>query len=284
VSTEQTTSVQASPELKKRIVTAVFGVALLLALIIWAGSFGVGLIGAVIALAMMYEYVSITFTLPDKAEKRWVLLGVTWLVAFANFVTPGMEFELLLACFLGLGCYFLGTARRHPDPVQLGNHFREYIFAVFGVIYLAFLPLYLTALRRTGAGAHWVLIFLFIVWAGDTGAYFTGKKYGRTPLYPLISPKKTVEGAVGGLLSGLAVTVLYKLILFRGMSWGAAILIPLLVGAVAQIGDLVESFLKRSFDTKDSGSILPGHGGFLDRFDSVVFSLPVMYGCIRLLG
>jgi phosphatidate cytidylyltransferase len=273
-----------TPELRKRIITAVLGVAVLLVLILFAGAFGAGLIGAVISLAMMYEFVNMTFALPDKFEKRWVMLGVTWLVAFVNFVSPGMEYELLLACFLGLFCYFLFTAERHPEPSVLSSHFRELMYGVFGVLYVGFLPLYLSGIRKAPNGAHWTLVFLFIVWAGDTGAYFAGKKYGKKLLYPLISPKKTVEGSVGGLVSGLVVTLLYKLILFRGMSWGASVIVPLFVGVVAQIGDLCESFLKRSFDAKDSGSILPGHGGFLDRFDSVVFSLPVMYGCIRVFN
>ena len=80
------------------------------------------------------------------------------------------------------------------------------------------------------------------------------------------------------------VTLLYKLILFRGMPWAAVIIVPPLVSATAQAGDLCESLLKRAFDCKDSGSLLPGHGGFLDRFDGVVFSLPIMYACIRIFS
>jgi phosphatidate cytidylyltransferase len=129
-----------------------------------------------------------------------------------------------------------------------------------------------------------MLLFLITVWAGDTGAYSLGSRYGKRKLYPVISPKKTVEGAIGGIGSGFVIALIYKLLLFRSLSWGGAIFIPVLIGAVSQVGDLCESFFKRAFDRKDSGSILPGHGGFLDRFDGVVFSLPIMYGCMRIFG
>ena len=86
------------------------------------------------------------------------------------------------------------------------------------------------------------------------------------------------------MAAGLTCTILYKLLLLREMSWLGAIVTPLIVGATAQAGDLCESYLKRAFDRKDSGTILPGHGGFLDRFDGVVFSLPIMYACIKVLG
>ena len=89
---------------------------------------------------------------------------------------------------------------------------------------------------------------------------------------------------IGGLAGGLLATILFKLVFFHEMKWSAALIIPLVVGVVAQVGDLCESFFKRAFDKKDSGSILPGHGGFLDRFDSLIFCLPVLYGCIRLFG
>jgi phosphatidate cytidylyltransferase len=151
-------------------------------------------------------------------------------------------------------------------------------------MYLPMLWLYLPKIHESTNGVHWTLIFLLIVWSGDTGAYFAGKKYGKTKLYPKISPKKTREGGLGGLLAGLVIAFLYKVTLFHELSWGGVFVTPILVGTVAAVGDLCESFIKRAYDTKDSGAILPGHGGFLDRFDGVVFSLPVMYACIRVFS
>ncbi len=282
-----TTEVQSSPgmsiELKKRIQTGVAGVAVVLLLLIFGGGLGAALIAAVISIGMIYEFAEITLSLPDKKEKRGLLMGVAWLLTFINYLTPRSEYELLLIIFLTLFSYFLFTADRHGD-IALKTHFQELMYSVFGLMYLAFLPLYLVLIRKSPGGVHWALLFLFIVWAGDTGAYFAGRRFGRRKLYAYISPKKTIEGAIGGLLAGIVITILYKLIFFRQLSWFAAIAVPLLIGVAAPVGDLAESFLKRAFNKKDSGSILPGHGGFLDRFDSVVFSLPVMYACTRILG
>ena len=99
-----------------------------------------------------------------------------------------------------------------------------------------------------------------------------------------MSPKKTWEGAYGGLAGAYLVTLLFKLTLLAEMSWLFLLIAPAVVGVMAQLGDLCESLVKRAFDRKDSGTVLPGHGGFMDRFDGLVISAPFMYLCIRLLG
>ncbi len=271
-------------ELKSRVGTAAIGVSVLLVLIIFGGTIGTAVVATVISLGMVFEFVEMTFSLPDKREKKFILLGATWLIAFFSILFPRGEYALLVFSLLALFSYFLFTAERYSEPELFTEHFKELMYSLFGVFYLAFFPLFLPAIRGAESGLHWTLIFLFVNWAGDTAAYFVGKKYGRQKLYPVISPKKTVEGAYGGLAAGLVVTLIYKVLFFRSMSWGAVILVPIIIGAVAQVGDLCESFLKRAFRKKDSGSILPGHGGFLDRFDGVLFSLPVMYACVRIFG
>ena len=181
---------------------------------------------------------------------------------------------------MSLFTYYLMTARRHSGP-DYDRHFTELGYSVFGILYLGFLPLFLPLIRSQTGGQHWILIFFLCVWAGDTGAYFVGKKFGRRKLYPEVSPKKTIEGALGGLLAGWLVILTYKFAAFRELSVFGTAVIALTVGISSQVGDLCESLLKRAFHTKDSGHILPGHGGLLDRFDGVVFSLPVMYMCVR---
>ena len=231
---------------------------------------------------MTDEFSRIVYRLSDRVEKRYVMLFTAWFVALATFFMAHSEYELLVLCFLVIFGYYLFAARRHSN--DLNSHFKELMFSIFGILYLAFLPAYLPRIHDSASGVHWTIVFFLVNWATDTGAYFAGKKYGKKKLYPLISPKKTKEGAIGGLVTASVVTLLYKLTVFHGMSWAAAIILPPMVGTVAQVGDLCESLLKRAFDVKDSGSILPGHGGFLDRFDGVVFSLPIMYACIRLLS
>lgn len=270
-------------ELFKRVITGVIGGAGLLALIVFGGRIGTCLLAAILSLGMMREFVTISFGLTDKREKRNLLLGTTWLIAFVNALIPREEYTIFVVAFLGLFTYFLFTAGRHKDA-GFSDHFKELMFSVFGLMYVAFLPLYLPLIRDSANGLHWTIVFLIIVWSGDTGAYFAGKKFGKRKLYPLISPKKTVEGGIGGLVAGILLALVYKLAAFNAMSWQAIVLIPIVIGVIAPIGDLGESYFKRAFNVKDSGSILPGHGGFLDRFDGVVFSLPVMYACVRLFS
>lgn len=291
LSQAQSQSVGSSSNLRKRVITAVIGVSLLLLLVVFGGREGVSLIAAVLALGMAYEFLDMVLALPDKPEKKFATLGTIWLVAFVNYWLPRSEYEILVLVFLSYFSYFLFTADRHPEE-SLITHFKELMACFFGILYLGFLPLYLPLMRdfqgiaseTARAGAHWVILFFLIIWSTDTGAYFAGLKFGKRKLYAAISPKKTVEGLLGGMGLALVVTILYKLILFRRMPWLGAVIIPLTVSAISQVGDLCESFLKRAFGLKDSGKILPGHGGFLDRFDGMVFSLPVMYAAMRIFG
>ncbi|QCU72501.1 phosphatidate cytidylyltransferase [Luteimonas yindakuii] len=126
------------------------------------------------------------------------------------------------------------------------------------------------------AGAGWLLVALMIVWAADSGAYFAGRKFGRRKLAPRISPNKTVEGLLGGLLAGLVVALAGALLLGTPATqlWGV-VLVALIAVLFSVVGDLFESLLKRQVGMKDSGNLIPGHGGLLDRVDGVIAALPV---------
>lgn len=272
-----------SPELQKRIKVAIPGVSLFLAVLIFGGKFGTAVIAVVLSLAMIFEFSNMTLSLPDAKEKRTALLGITWLVHLFNFFAPRLEFIFLSAAFVGLFIYYLVTSDRHQNET-FQTHLRELMMSLFGLFYLAFLPLYLTMLRDQPSGLHWVASFILMIWAGDVAAYFVGKKYGKRPLFAVISPKKSQEGAWGSLAASILILALYKICFFKDLGWVAILPTAVLVNGAAQLGDLCESFIKRVFQVKDSGSLLPGHGGFLDRFDSVVFSLPIMYACSKVFG
>jgi phosphatidate cytidylyltransferase len=279
-----------NPELRRRVLTGIIGGFGLLGLLVYGGWVGNFIFTGGLSLGMLYEFSEITFSLPDKLEKRYILFILIWFVDLINFIVRHFEFPLLIVSFLIIFAYYLFTARRYTSlwgensDVGLRTHIRELMYSFFGLVYLGFIPLYFQRIYEVSHGVEWIVLFLMIVFSGDTGAYFVGMKLGSRKLYPEISPKKTLEGALGGVLAGVMITFLAKLIFFRSLHWSSIVIFPLFVGPVAQIGDLCESFLKRAFDRKDSGSILPGHGGFLDRFDGVVFSLPVMYALIQLFG
>ncbi|MEE9202769.1 MAG: phosphatidate cytidylyltransferase [Dehalococcoidia bacterium] len=146
---------------------------------------------------------------------------------------------------------------------------------VAGPLYTGYLMGLWLALRMEAGGRDWVLFGLIVIFASDTLSYFTGRLWGRHRLAPAISPGKTYEGAVGGLAAaGIAAALLSPL---TPLTPTAAAGLGLLLSVVGQVGDLAESHLKRSAGAKDSGGLLPGHGGLLDRIDSIVFAGPLLY-------
>lgn len=160
-----------------------------------------------------------------------------------------------------------------------------------GAIYIGWLLSYFVLLRqmttplhtgwldflRISPGAAWIYFALAVIWLQDAGAYFVGRAFGKHKMAPIISPKKTWEGAAGGIVTAVLSAMLAVLLLGLPVSYPVAALIGLVGGVVAMVGDLVESLIKRRIGIKDMGTIMPGHGGILDRADSMLFAAPVLY-------
>ncbi len=171
----------------------------------------------------------------------------------------------LVGYFILLNCLFVVTYPRD---------FMSILVTAFGKLYITTLLGFILLLRAHGGFAAVLAVFL-AVWANDSGAYFCGVAFGRHRLAPRLSPKKSVEGAVGGLLTAMLVLYLFAPVL--GWSRPVALVFGLILALAGQFGDLAESALKRWANTKDSGSFLPGHGGVLDRVDSLLFAVPVAF-------
>ncbi len=154
---------------------------------------------------------------------------------------------------------------------------REVSYALLAFLYIPFLLMHLVMLRSTAYGWQWLVVIMLIVMTNDSAAYYTGSAFGKRRLYPLVSPKKSVEGSIGGLLGSIAGTMIARYTFFPQLSATDALVTALVIGALGQAGDLFESMLKRSFGVKDSGTIFPGHGGVLDRLDSIIFAAPAVY-------
>ncbi|ELK44776.1 phosphatidate cytidylyltransferase [Halobacillus sp. ACCC02827] len=148
-------------------------------------------------------------------------------------------------------------------------------FLLLSAIYIGMGFNYLIETQQ--AGLEYVFFSLFVVWATDTGAYLFGRSFGKHKLWPQISPKKTIEGSIGGIVLACIVAVLFQWVYPLDHSLIVILLVTILVSIAGQIGDLVESAFKRHYAVKDSGKILPGHGGVLDRFDSLIFILPILH-------
>lgn len=167
-------------------------------------------------------------------------------------------------------------------PPVFATGFPNWMATVSIPLYIGLLLGLLHLLRYARHGAWWIVLVLVMTWAYDTGAYFAGRKFGHTPFMQHVSSKKTREGVLGGLLLS---TLAGLLGVWRiGLAPWQALLLGLLTGAVAQTGDLVESMMKRSSGVKDSGSIIPGHGGLLDRIDSLLFTGALGFYAAVILG
>ena len=148
----------------------------------------------------------------------------------------------------------------------------------FAELYVPFAFSHLLFFLRLPNGRRWIFLVLAVIFAGDTGAFYSGRLCGRHRLAPVLSPKKTIEGAVGGLMASLAMTVLAgKLLNPAPLKLVALLLLGLGLALVGQLGDLMESMIKRASRVKDAGALLPGHGGMLDRLDSLLFAFPLTY-------
>lgn len=277
--------------LLQRVVTSVVGVPVII-LLIWAGgawySVALGFFLVVAALEF-YAAVSPTPTNPTLLENPLAavsplrvprllnqrplsLIGVASIILLVAGAHHGFDWwagALALAAFLPFLWLILHT---EPESALL-----DWLRTVGAVLYIGWLGTHLVPLRQLGSDGDWVFLAVFATFANDTGAYFVGRAVGRTKLTPHISPGKTVEGSLGGLFFGaLGVVLLNYALGLRVDIWP---LIPLCVLAplAAQLGDLAESLVKRGARVKDASVLVPGHGGILDRLDSILFVVPVVY-------
>lgn len=157
----------------------------------------------------------------------------------------------------------------------------EISITIFGSIYLGYLFSFILKIKDLPNGNYFLISLLIITWANDTGAYLIGTKLGKNKIFPRISPKKTIEGSIGGIIFGIASTFAFKG--WLNLTFNELLSLGLLISIIAQLGDLFESVLKRGSGIKDSGTLIPGHGGILDCLDSLMFTAPVFYYYIILL-
>lgn len=201
-----------------------------------------------------------------------VCIGVMLFVLAAFVFEPiSVEMGVFLALLIIPAWYVISSA-------GLDDALPSSAIAVLATLYVGMLGGSLIRLRADFA-AGWKLIFflLLVVWLGDAGAYYVGKNLGRHKLSPRISPKKTVEGLAGGVGVSVITAVVVHLTFFKEMPLIHAIISGVILSMAGVIGDLAESMWKRSAAVKDSGTLIPGHGGFLDRFDSIFFTAPILY-------
>jgi phosphatidate cytidylyltransferase len=266
--------------LKHRVVTAAVSLPLIV-LAIWFGDRWpwFTLLIAAAALAGAYEFYRMANF--DRREPL-LYLGLLWTLALVlspHYSNPDLLPIVVTAVILvSLICLLL-----RPSPERA---FRDWAWTIVGALYVGWMLSYWLNLRGLEDGRNWVYLAMLTTFANDTGAYFIGRAWGKHKLAPKISPSKTREGALGGLICAiLAAVVIATILKLISVKLGASfvftywqiMLLGFLVGIFAQFGDLVESLLKRNMGVKESGNLLPGHGGVLDRFDSLIFVGAMVY-------
>jgi phosphatidate cytidylyltransferase len=257
--------------LKKRVITALWGIPLII-IATWLGDpWFAGLVAIWGGIAVLEFYGLLT----AAGQSPLTYFGVIWAILFilSHRFSDTIPLSLLLTSAVMLPLIWLLFRR------QKEGAFAGWAWTIAGILYLGWLLSHLVALRGMDAGRNWVFFTIFVIFATDTAAYFIGRAWGRHRLAPHISPNKTWEGALGGVLGAIIVSLLFVLPhpLRVPLGYGQAILLGLVVSVFGQLGDLVKSLFKRNTGAKDSGKVLAGHGGALDRIDSIVFAGVVVY-------
>jgi len=260
----------------KRWITGLVALPFLIFIIIKGGILFSGFIG-LIALMGFWEYTRVVFKDSRGTTGGPVVLVaylfIPLIVAAAHIHAVDLLFHLIVILFLVsalLSILLYGKDGLIHETIKK---------VIIGVLYIPGLLSYLILIRDGDqmAGALWIFFMLFVVFAGDIGALYTGTFLGKHKLSPAVSPKKTIEGSLGGIAANFIFGSCFKLLFFPELSWAICLLFFVLLGVMGQMGDLFESGLKRVAGIKDSGGILPGHGGILDRADAAMFAAPVAY-------
>lgn len=260
-----------------RILTAVVLAPVVLLLVLWERPVGLWLLVMLFNVAAYLELLAMAPGGSDRVDKA-VVVGVG--VAFSAGLYHRPELGILYAGSVVLVLLTYAVVR-YRQIETVGARVAGWFLTVF---YAGILFSGLALLKKARPDGDWVLLAMTTSWFADTGAYFTGRALGGPKIYPALSPKKTLSGSVGGLVAALGAGVLAKLWYMPQLSWAQAVALCAVGGVMGQVGDFAESLLKRSFGVKDSGRLLPGHGGVLDRVDALMFVSATFFFYVTVFG
>ncbi len=262
--------------LRLRIITAVIGLPLLIAAI-WFGAPWFTVIVAAMAAIGSFEFYRMADNL--GARPTWVF-GVIWTTAlvFSQHYRYSELMQLLIALGIVIPAIWV-LSRRNRERALI-----SWALTIAGILYIGWMMSWWVGLRELELGREWVFFGLFATFANDTSAFFCGRTWGTRPLAPSISPAKTWQGAIAGGVATIIAAIALKTILRLPSTHLQISLLGLLISIFAQLGDLLESLFKRNVGVKDSGKLLPGHGGILDRIDSLIFTGFIVYYWVIFTG
>jgi phosphatidate cytidylyltransferase len=255
----------------QRWITGITVIPFLFGIIVYGGedAFAVMIIFA--SLVGMHEYNRMAFPqgfFLEKTETMIIALFILLAASYANLplLLAVLTFSVITVLILNL----LRIRKQGLDMMPAGR-------VILGIMYIPLLMAHFIMIRREPSGILWIFFILVIAFAGDTAAYYVGRRLGKRKLFPEVSPGKTVEGTIGLVAGSVAGCLLFRHFFFPMLPAAHAAVLGLVGSVAGQLGDLSESALKRAAGVKDSGALLPGHGGILDRLDCLMFITPFVY-------
>jgi phosphatidate cytidylyltransferase len=255
----------------QRVMTGLALVALFVVVFLFSPPWLICVIATLVILFATWEFFEITRPTQSAADRLLCLALASLIPAAAS---TGRSDCLLGSLFLALS---VPGARSLFSRSDLRRRLEDLQHSFFGILYVSFTLSHFVLLRNRADWKPWIFFILIVTYLGDVAAYLSGSRWGRTKLAPLLSPKKTVEGALGALLASVLGGYACKIVFFPSLTSLQTLWVSAVLCVSGQLGDLVESLVKRCYNTKDSGRMLPGHGGILDRIDSILFAVPVGY-------
>ncbi len=258
----------------KRWLTAIVGVPLVFVVLFYVPENLFSLFMILLILAVAVEYKRLIFGRGFTWEGT-ALLAAAFLIP-AAFAAGDPRYALLVVSLTVISAFLVflfGVVRRGSASLNLA----PVAALMLGIVYIPVMLSYIILLRRGADGALWVAFVLVLAFSGDIAAYYVGTALGRRKLLPLVSPGKTVEGAVGAYAGSIAGALLFRHLFLPALPVIHAVVLGVAGSTLGQLGDLCESVVKRTAGAKDSGSLLPGHGGFMDRLDCLMFTMPFVY-------
>ncbi len=254
--------------MQKRIITGIIGIVLLISIIYFLPIYFFYLLLLSVLLISHYEFLNLF----ESFDLRYFLyssfFSIFFVVSFA--LSVNLVIYCLILLFIFSFCLFILSVKKSYSNITAIFKF------IISNIYISFFLCFSIPIIANGEGKNLIMLILLIAWSTDSFAYFTGTKFGKNKLCPKISPNKTVEGAIGGILGALVVGLIFNLFVLK-LLFFKIIFVSFILSIACILGDLFESSLKRYNNKKDSGNIFPGHGGMLDRIDSLFFAIPVFY-------